>query len=56
MYKGSSGLGRKRMKILNKQTETELNYIDFDPNKQKLRKGGKIGNASFKSKSKFKRR
>ena len=45
------------MKILNKQTETELNYIDFDPNKvNKLRKGGKIGNASFKSKSKFKRR
>ena len=38
-----------------KQDAKEKDFTDFNPDK-KLRKGGKIGVSSFKSKSKFKRR
>ena len=46
-----SGLSKKQMK----QDAKEKDFTDFNPDK-KLRKGGKIGVSSFKSKSKFKRR
>lgn len=46
-----SGLSKKQMK----QDAKEKDFTDFNPEK-KLRKGGKIGASSFKSKSKFKRR
>lgn len=37
------------------QKEREKEFTEFDPNKR-LKKGGKIGKSSFKSKGKFKRR
>ena len=47
----SGGLSKKQMK----QDAKEKDFTEFNPDK-KLRKGGKIGASSFKSKSKFKRR
>ena len=38
-----------------KQLEKEKAFTEFDPNKR-LRKGGKLGSKSFKSKGRFKRR
>ncbi len=53
---GSSGGGGARMsKKAIKEAAREKAFTDFDPEKR-LRKGGKIGHNSFKSKSKFKRR
>lgn len=48
---GGSGLSKKQMK----QDSKEKEFTEFNPDK-KLRKQGKIGASSFKSKSKFKRR
>lgn len=56
MYSWSGG--GSGMKTLSKKKEKlskEKEFSDFDPTKR-LRKGGKIGHSSFKSKSKFKRR
>ena len=50
---GSSGSGLSKKQI--KQDAKEKDFTEFNPDK-KLRKGGKIGVSSFKSKSKFKRR
>lgn len=49
---GAGGLKSKDAKRMQRQVEE---FRGFDPDK-KLRKGGKIGKSSFKSKSKFKRR
>jgi hypothetical protein len=49
----NSGSGKQLSK--KKKDARELAFKEFDPNKR-LRKGGKIGKASFKSKGKFKRR
>lgn len=38
-----------------KKKKEEKDFTDFDPSKR-LRKGGKVGHNSFKSKGKFKRR
>jgi ATP-dependent RNA helicase DDX27 len=45
----------KVSKRVSKQLAKEKDFSEFDPNKR-LKKGGKLGNKSFKSKSKFKRR
>ena len=49
----SSGSGLSKKQI--KQDSKEKDFTEYNPEK-KLRKGGKIGASSFKSKSKFKRR
>ena len=49
----SSGSGLSKKQI--KQDSKEKDFTEYNPDK-KLRKGGKIGASSFKSKSKFKRR
>ncbi|CAE7655110.1 unnamed protein product [Symbiodinium microadriaticum] len=49
------GSGGKINRKAAERDAREGKFTDFDPNK-KLRKGGKIGMQSFKSKSKFKRR
>jgi hypothetical protein len=49
---GSKG-GMTKTQI--RQAAREKPFTDFDAAK-KLRKGGKVGNKAFKSKSKFKRR
>lgn len=56
-WRGGGGTGGAAGKSLKRQLkrEQEEKFTEFDPNK-KLRKGGKLGNASFKSKSRFKRR
>ena len=51
---GSGGPSAKRLRALQRKQELELNF-EVDPNK-KLRKGGKAGTNSFKSKKRFKRR
>ena len=48
------GLSAKKIKMQDRKIEAELAY-EYDPNK-KLRKGGKVGTSSFKSKKRFKRR
>ncbi len=48
---GGTGMSKKQLKLA-VQKET---FTDFDSSKR-LRKGGKVGTSSFKSKSKFKRR
>jgi hypothetical protein len=48
---GYAGMSKKQIK----QAAREKPFTDFDPNKR-LRKGGKAGRVSFKSKAKFKRR
>jgi hypothetical protein len=48
---GSSALDRRTRKADSK----DKSFTDFDASKR-LRKGGKVGTSSFKSKSKFKRR
>ena len=48
------GLNAKKIKTQDRKIEAELAY-EYDPNK-KLRKGGKVGTSSFKSKKRFKRR
>lgn len=48
------GLNAKKIKMQDRKIETELAY-EYDPSK-KLRKGGKVGTSSFKSKKRFKRR
>ena len=53
-WNGGGG-GGKTSKKAEKKDAREKKFTEFDPNK-KLRKGGKIGNKSFKSKGKFKRR
>lgn len=47
----TGGLSKKQIKNAAKEKE----FTEFDANKR-LRKGGKLGKSSFKSKSKFKRR
>ena len=47
----SSGISKKQLK----RDSREKEFTDFDATKV-LRKGGKISNKAFKSKSKFKRR
>ena len=46
------GLSKKQLK----QDSKEKEFKEYDPDKIKLRKQGKIGASKFKSKSKFKRR
>mmetsp|Transcript_20918 Transcript_20918/g.30124 ORF Transcript_20918/g.30124 Transcript_20918/m.30124 type:complete len:756 (+) Transcript_20918:54-2321(+) len=53
-WNGSTGGIKVKKKVLQKQAK-ESEFSEFDPNK-KLRKGGKLGHKSFKSKSKYKRR
>ena len=52
---GSEPTNGKVGKHVMKQLAKEKAFTDFDPNKR-LRKGGKLGSKSFKSKSRFKRR
>lgn len=52
-YSGSSDPFRSRKS--SRVTEKLADFKEFDPLKR-LRKGGKLGKSSFKSKSKFKRR
>lgn len=47
------GMTSKERKVASRKAEKE--FTEFDASKR-LRKGGKIGAKSFKSKSKFKRR
>ena len=49
------GDGKVDRKSKKKMESREKEFSDFDPEKR-LRKQGKVGKASFKSKSKFKRR
>lgn len=50
----SSGLTSKRAKLQQRKMDAEMSF-EFDPNKR-LRKGGKSGTNSFKSKKRYKRR
>ncbi len=55
-WSGSSGgINRVNKKAMKQQAKRDLEFEEFDPEK-KLRKGGKKGHQSFKSKAKFKRR
>ena len=51
---GSGGLTSKRAKLQQRKMDAEMSF-EFDPNKR-LRKGGKSGTNSFKSKKRYKRR
>jgi ATP-dependent RNA helicase DDX27 len=52
---GGEDIAKRMSKKKLKKLEQDLSFSDFDPTK-KLRKGGKAGTNSFKSKKKFKRR
>ena len=55
LYGGSSMSSRFNKKKTSQLKNDMEDWKEFDPNKR-LRKGGKVGTASFKSKKRFKRR
>ncbi len=52
---GGKSMSKKMEKVMLRKDGGGKEFSEFDPSKR-LRKGGKIGNTSFKSKSKFKRK
>ena len=54
-YMNDNNDGGKVSKRVTKQISRLENFTDFDPNR-KLRKNGKVGTSTFKSKKKYKRR